>query len=90
MNREYIDYIERLLDFAEKNNIFNLTSREFNDFSTEVLVSLEKQIPRKVDNEITEIGGVQHVCQSCWGFVGYLHDYCQNCGQKLDWREELS
>lgn len=85
MSREYI---EQLLDIAEKNDIFCLTSREFNDFSAEVLVSLEKQIPRKVDKEITEIGGVQYVCQSCWGFVGYLYDYCQTCGQKLDWSEE--
>lgn len=88
MNREYIDYIEQLLDIAEKNDIFNLTSREFNEFSAEVLESLEKQIPRKVDTEVAEIGGVQHVCQSCWGFVGYLHEHCDDCGQKLDWSEE--
>lgn len=88
MNRDYIDYIEQLLDIAEKNDIFNLTSRAFNGFSAGVLESLEKQMPRKADTEITEIGGVQHVCQSCWGFVGYLHEHCQNCGQKLDWSEE--
>lgn len=88
MSREYIEYISELLDVAKRKDFFDLTSEELNYFSTEVLVSLEKQIPRKVDKEITEIGGVQHVCQSCWGFVGYLYDYCQNCGQKLDWREE--
>lgn len=88
MNREYIDYIEQLLDLAQLNDTFRLTSREFNEFSAEVLESLEKQIPRKVDTEITEIGGVQHVCQSCWSFVGYLHEHCENCGQKLDWSEE--
>lgn len=88
MNREYIDYISELLDVAKRKDFFDLTSEELNYFSAEVLEALEKQIPRKVDMEITEIGGVQHVCQSCWGFVGYLHDYCQNCGQKLDWSEE--
>lgn len=87
MNREYIDYIEQLLDIAEKNNFFNLTSWAFNEFSAEVLESLEKQIPRKADTEITKTGGLQHICQSCWGFVGYLHEYCQNCGQKLDWED---
>lgn len=88
MNREYIDYIEQLLGLAEINNIFNLTSREFNKFSSSVGLSLELQIPRKADTGISEIGGVQHVCQSCWGFVGYLHEHCENCGQKLDWSEE--
>ena len=88
MNREYIDYIDQLLDLAEKNNIFNLTSREFNEFLSSVSLSLELQIPRKVDTEMTEIGGVQHICPSCWGFVGYLYDYCQNCGQAIDWSEQ--
>lgn len=89
MTREYIEYVEQLLDIAEKNNIFSLTSREFNEFSSSVGLSLELQLPRKVDDiEITEIGGVQHICQSCWGFVGYLHEHCENCGQKLDWSEE--
>ena len=87
MNREYINYIDQLLDLAEKNNIFNLTSREVNDFSSSVSLSLELQIPRKVDTEVTEIGGVQHICQSCWGFVGYLHEHCENCGQRLDWED---
>lgn len=88
MNREYIDYINKLIDLAQLNEIFCLTSREFNEFSAKVLESLEKQIPRKVDTEITEIGGVQHICQSCWGFVGYLYEHCQNCGQAIDWSEE--
>ena len=88
MNRKYIEYIEQLLDIAEKNDIFNLTSREFTEFSLWVERSLELQIPRKVDTEVAEIGGVQHVCQSCWGFVGYLHEHCPNCGQAIDWSEE--
>lgn len=44
MNRKYIEYIEQLLDIAEKNDIFNLTSREFNEFSAEVREALEKQM----------------------------------------------
>jgi rRNA maturation endonuclease Nob1 len=80
--------VEPLLDIADKNNIFNLTSREFNKFSSAVMLSLELQMLRKVDTEITEIGGIQHVCQSCWGFVGYLHEHCPNCGQAIDWSEE--
>lgn len=88
MNREYINYIEQVLGFAEQSDYFGISLVEFESFSQEVLIALKKQIPRKVDTEITEIGGVQHTCQSCWGFVGYLYEYCQNCGQKLDWSEE--
>ena len=88
MNREYIEYIEQLLDIAEKNDIFNLTSREFTEFSLSVELALESQISLKVDTEITETGRLQHGCQSCGGFVGYLHEYCENCGQALDWSEE--
>ena len=49
--------------------------------------ALEKQKQRVPDSEISEIGGIQHTCPSCWGFVGYLHDYCENCGQKLNWED---
>lgn len=85
MNREYIDYIDQLLELAEKNDIFNLTSREFNEFSSSVGLSLELQMPLKVYVGGNRVGGLPHICQSCRGYVGYLHDYCENCGQKLDW-----
>lgn len=88
MNREYIDYIDQLLRLAEKNDIFNLTTREFNEFSSSVGSSLELQIPLKVYVEVTEVGELQHICQSCWGYVGYLHDYCENCGHAIDWSKE--
>ena len=87
MNDTFINYVEQMLDFAERNDTFCLTSRAFNEFSAEVREALEKQIPRKADMEITEVGGAQHTCQSCWGFVGYLHDYCENCGQRLNWED---
>ena len=47
--------------------------------------ALEKQVPVKPMSEITEIRGLQHICSSCWGFIGYLHNYCENCGQAIDW-----
>lgn len=87
MNDTFINYVEEMLDIAERNNIFCLTPRAFNEFSTEVREALEKQIPRKVDTEVSEIGGAQHFCETCCEFVGYLHEHCENCGQKLDWEE---
>ena len=88
MNSTYINYIDQLLDLAERNDIFCLTTMAFNEFSALVREALEKQMPRKPDAEATEIGGLQHVCPSCWGFVGYMHDHCENCGQKMCWEVE--
>lgn len=95
MNREYIDYIGELIDHAQLDDIFCLTSKEFNEFSAEVLGSLEKQIPMKpkaVEDKIRR-------CPTCLGqatFQTWKHgypvvikmNYCQNCGQKIDWGEE--
>ena len=88
MSREYVEYIYELLDVAERKDFFNLTSGKFDDFSSWIERSLELQMPRKVDTEITEIRGAQHICPSCRGAVGYMYDYCQDCGQALDWGEK--
>jgi hypothetical protein len=85
MNDKYIEYIDQLLDIAERNDIFCLTSRAFTEFALEVMEALEKQKQRTPDSEITDTDGIQHTCPSCWGFVGYMHEHCEKCGQKLDW-----
>ena len=102
MSREYIDHIEQLLDFAEKNDVFNKPSSwEFRYFSEEVLdalqmasEALEKQLPKKpleqryVNYEIeNELIGHCPSCRIKWD-VAFWQRYCSNCGQKLDWSEE--
>ena len=47
--------------------------------------ALEKQIPKKPK---TDDRYVMHICQCCNDFVKVSHNYCQNCGQKLDWGDE--
>ena len=54
----YLYRLHRPIYLAEKHSIFNLTTREFNEFLWEVKKALKKQ-----DQE-----------------------YCDDCGQKLDWR----
>ena len=88
MNEEYINYIEQLLDISKKNDIFNMTSREFSEFSLWVDLLLVSQIPRKVYTKTTKTGEVQHICQSCWEGVGHMYAHCQHCGQVLDWGKE--
>ena len=47
--------------------------------------ALEKQIPKKpkTDNRY-----VMHICPWCNDFVKGSYNYCQNCGQKLNWESE--
>ena len=44
--------------------------------------ALEKQIPKKPK---TDDRYVMYICTWCNDFVKVSHNYCQNCGQKLDW-----
>ena len=44
--------------------------------------ALDKQIPKKPK---TDDRYVMHICPRCNDFVKVSHNYCQNCGQKLDW-----
>ena len=88
MKHEYVENIYDLMEYAKKIDFFNMTSREFRDFEVEISEAVEKQVPVKPMSEITEIGGLQHICKSCWGFIGYLHEYCENCGQAIKWEVE--
>ena len=48
--------------------------------------ALEKQIPKKPK---TDDRYVMYICPWCNDFVKVSHNYCQNCGQKLDWSEQI-
>ena len=52
-----------------------------------IWLAMDKEHARVPDSEISEIGGIQHTCPSCWGFIGYMHEHCENCGQKIDWSD---
>lgn len=44
--------------------------------------ALEKQMARNPVNE------PNYECDQCSSFVGYLNEYCHECGQEIDWSEE--
>ena len=85
MKHEYVENIYDLMEYVKKIDFFHMTSTEFRDFEVEISEAVEKQVSVKPMSEITEIRGLQHICSSCWGFIGYLHSYCENCGQAIDW-----
>lgn len=51
----------------------------------ECRAAVEKQIPKKPK---TDDRYVMYICPWCNDFVKVSHNYCQNCGQKLDWGDE--
>ena len=87
MNDTYINYIDQLLDLAERNDIFCLTSRAFNEFAVEVRETLAKGKPMKLEID----GEFDLLCAGCGSVLesnGYDGDYCPNCGQAIDWSAE--
>lgn len=58
--------------------------------------ALEKQLPKIVDFEEDVAENMCVECPSCGSFLGYQvdcldenyqFDYCEHCGQRLDWSE---
>ena len=77
---EAIELIEKDLKLHSKD----LSSKYKNGLRM-AIQALEKQIPKKPK---TDDRYVMYICQCCNDFVKVSHNYCQNCGQKLDWSDE--
>ena len=48
-----------------------------------IRVAQGKETPMKADDE----KGNLYTCHECGSYTRSLHDYCYNCGQKLDWED---
>ena len=77
-----IEAIEELHKIRPRGGIIPQKRAEAIDVAIQ---ALEKQIPKKpkTDNRY-----VMHICPWCNDFVKVSHNYCQNCGQKLNWESE--
>ena len=74
--------IELKLAYEAKGTGYGCISKDTLEMA---IKALEKQIPKKpkIDNRY-----IMYICPYCNDFVKVSHNYCQNCGQKLDWSEE--
>ena len=50
-----------------------------------IVQALEKQIPKKPK---TDDRYIMYICPCCNDFIKVNHNYCTNCGQKLDWESD--
>lgn len=64
------------------------------DNARTAIEALEKQLPKRVDFEEDVAENMCVECPSCGNFLGYQvdcldenyqFDYCEHCGQRLDW-----
>jgi len=91
------EMVVEMLQYVRRNDSFNLTSREMNEFEINLLDAVEKATPKeptiiKLDSKI-QIGNVTfnkdctaYKCQ-CEKFIKYKQIYCDVCGQHLKWEE---
>lgn len=47
--------------------------------------AIEKQVPKKPK---TDDRYIMYICPCCNDFIKVSHNYCTNCGQKLDWESD--
>ena len=72
------------MQIEDKNNDCKFTEDDYK--ANEMAIqALEKQIPKKPKTiDRYEL----YICTHCNKFIKLYKDYCEYCGQKLDWSEE--
>ena len=72
---EALEIIKRKSSIPMGNETFD----EIEEAYDIAIAALEKQIPKKMD---------RYYCPICRHYFedGEAHNYCPNCGQKLDWQ----
>lgn len=73
---------------SNNNTIFN--TKNWVEYSEKVMVALEKQTPKKPQE--VDVNFSTFVCSNCLSAITYTneketHNYCLNCGQKLEWKK---
>ena len=77
-----IEFIKERIALIDSNYTDILDYKEALQISVK---ALEKQIPRKPK---TNDNYIMYICPCCNNFIKLCRNYCENCGQKLDWSDE--
>jgi len=84
MKPEQYEMVLELLEFAKRNDMFYLTTREFREFEMEVEYACEKEIAKSYDIG-GNTSGVRYYCPECGVKIDIFDNCCFNCGQRIDW-----
>ena len=99
LEKEAIELIKskiRILEKLENYSAIEERKKKHIGLYNTAIEALEKQLSKKVDFEEDVTEGMCVQCPSCGSFLGYQvdcldenyqFDYCQGCGQELDWSE---
>ena len=77
-----IEFIKERIALIDSNYTDILDYKEALQISVK---ALEKQIPRKPK---TNDNYIMYICPCCNNFIKLCRNYCEYCGQKLDWSDE--
>ena len=77
-----IEFIKERIALIDSNYTDILDYKEALQISVK---ALEKQIPQKPK---TDDRYVIYICPCCNNLIKLCKNYCEYCGQKLDWSEE--
>ena len=80
---------QKALNNIESGYVYHQRDAYDDDF--ELLQQLvDKETPIKPTNQVVIDFGLGNAgnCKACNREVNYQNKYCDNCGQRIDWREE--
>ena len=85
----FLDQVRKIL--LDDKSWLESTTQPINEAFDIAISALEKQIPKKV--RITTSTKMCSVCGRQLSGIGNIHperNYCQRCGQAIDWRDNIS
>lgn len=82
--------LELLTDYALKRRVDHSDKYIIKAYSNTIKEAISKETPLKPTNQVVIDFGLGNAgnCKACNREVNYQNKYCDNCGWKIDWREE--
>ena len=82
---EAIEELKHSIVSYEAQNKNNITCDLTREVLNMAINALEKQVPKKSK---TDDRYIMYICPCCNDFIKVNHNYCTNCGQRLDWESD--
>lgn len=90
MKKENVIMIEELMEYAKRNDYFNLTVKEFNELDKDVSYALEKQVSmdaKPMDSVGLNVPEYDYKCPYCFTTLKRNTPFCPYCGQSINYKQ---